>query len=349
MDRIEAKDYLQAAALGCLDSDEFNELKELLEFDSELQFELASYQTLCALIPFSLDIINPGDIVKDNVALRLKRIEEELRAKRAAEMKTQTSEVKIEDTSEINEEIKPVETQIANLSDEISTEPVIETPAEEVEIETPEIVEAPVPESYLAEDLTKIEDIPDIPVEEEIISEEIFEVDIEEPQIQELKKEIIQEEEVTLSEEEVIERTPTQFEDVKYDEPNQIDTKPVTESFTGQVKIDHPYSESKFADITSRTVAERLQKSFQLDIEAIKHTVERSESNFFKGLITLVIICAILLAISIFIFFKFTADIKKLEQELEKVKRSDSVGSIYKPTKVIPDYYKVSAIHPFRR
>lgn len=330
MDRIEAKDYLQAAALGCLDTDEFNQLKELLEFDSELQFELAAYQTLCTLIPFSLEIINPGEIVKDNVALRLKRIEEELRAKREAELKVQLPEVKVEDTSEINEEIKTEQTQIEDLTEEISQKSDLQTVVEEVEIETPEIIEAPIPESYLAEDITKIEDVADIPVEEEIISDELFEVEIEEPQIKKLNEEIIPEDNIELPEQEAVEETTIQIEDIKYDEPKPVETKPVIESFTGQVKVEHSYSESKFADITSRTVAEKLQKSFQLDIEAIKRSVEKSESKLFKGIISLIIICAVLLAISIFIFFKFTADIKKLEQELEKVKKSNSVGSIYK-------------------
>lgn len=333
MDRIEAKDYLQAAALGCLDTDEFNSLKELLEFDSELQFELAAYQTLCTLIPFSLEIINPGEIVKDNVALRLKRIEEELRAKREAEIKAKVPEIKIEDTSEINEEIKTEQAQIEDLTKEISQTADVESPLEEVEIESPEIIEAPIPESYLAEDLTKTEDISDIPVEEEIISDEIFEVEIEEHQTQKIDEEIFSEKDDILIEQQEVEEAPSQIEDIKYDEPKPAETKPVTESFTGQVKIDHSYSESKFADITSRTIAEKLQKSFQLDIEAIKRSVEKSESKLFKGIISLIIICAVLLAISIFIFFKFTADIKKLEQELEKVKRSNSVGSVYKSIK----------------
>lgn len=338
MDRIEAKDYLQAAALGCLDENELNELKELLEFDSELQFELASYQTLCALIPFSLEIINPGDIVKDNVALRLKRIEEELRAKREAELKSQLPEVKVEDTSEINEEIKPSKTPVEDLSSEISSEPSVEEIPQELEIETPEVIEAPIPESYLAEDITKTEDIPDVPIEEEIFVDEIIETEIEQPETKELESDIFQQEDETTIEQEIAEETIEPIEDIKYEEPKSEEPKKIVESYAGPVKVDHSYAESKFTDITSRTIAEKLQKSFQMDIEAIKRTVDKSESKLFKSIISLIIICAILLAISIFIFFKFTADIKKLENEIDKIKKSNSVGSLYYNQKNLSEF-----------
>ncbi len=335
MDRIEAKEYLQAAALGCLDENELNELKELLEFDSELQFELASYQTLCALIPFSLEIINPGDAVKDNVALRLKRIEEELRAKREAELKAQMPEVVIEDTSEINEEIKTEIAPVEDLSKEISEETLVEKPADEIEIEKPEVFDAPIPESYLAEDLTKTDDVPDISVEEEIISEELFDTEIAEPPTEELKSDTFPQQAESFTEPEVKEEFTEEIEDIKYEEPKPKETTNVVESYAGSVKVEHPYNDSQFADITSRTVAEKLQKSFQMDIEAIRRKVDKSEAKLFRSIISLIIICAILLALSIFLFFKFTADIKKLEQEIDTIKKSNPVGSLYQN----PEYH----------
>ncbi|MFN3872487.1 MAG: hypothetical protein ACK4R9_05765 [Ignavibacterium sp.] len=333
MDRIEAKEYLQAAALGCLDENELNELKELLEFDSELQFELASYQTLCALIPFSLEIINPGDVVKDNVALRLKRIEEELRAKREAELKAQMPEVVIEDTSEINEEIKTEIAPVEDLSKEISEETLVEKPADEIEIETPEIIDAPIPESYLAEDLTKTEDISDIPVEEEIISEELFDTETAEPLTEGLKSNTFPQQAESFTEPEVKEEFIENIEDIKYEEPESDKSRSVVESYAGPVKVEHSYNDSKLADITSRTVAEKLQKSFQMDIESIRRKVDKSEVKLFRSIISLIIICAILLALSIFLFFKFTADIKKLEQEIDTIKKSNPVGSLYQNQK----------------
>ncbi|WP_337865338.1 hypothetical protein [Ignavibacterium sp.] len=335
MDRLEAKEYIQAAALGCLDRKDFDELKELLEFDSELQFELAAYQTLCAMIPFSMDIINPGEIVKDNVALRLIKIEEELRAKREAELKSQLPEAIVEDTSDIIQELQANETEIKDLSQELNEGSEIQSLEEQVEIETPEVFEAPIPESYLAEDVTKTEDIPDIPIEEEIISDEIFENEIAEPQTTQIENNIAEEtpENNILSEIQKDDSTE-HIEDIKYDEPKPSEIKPVVESFSGQVRVEQPtFSESRFSDITSRTVAEKLQKSFQMDIEAIKRAVEKSEAKFFKGIITLIIICAVLLALSIFIYFKFTADIKKLELELEKIKKGNPVGIKYEPQK----------------
>lgn len=335
MDRLEAKEYLQAASLGCLERKEFDELRELLEFDSELQFELAAYQKLCSMIPFSLDIVNPGEIVKDSVALRLIKIEEELRAKREAELKAQLPEVKVEDTSEIIQEIQTTETQTEDLTQELAEESAVQAIEEQVEIETPEVFEAPIPESYLAEDITKTEDIPDIPIEEEIISEEIFETEIAESQTEAIENEFVEEKFEEIATPEVTqEELNEQIEDIKYEEPKQPEIKSVVESYSGQVKVEHQaYTESKISDITSRTVAERLQKSFQMDIEAIRRSVERFESKFFKGIISLIILCAILLAVLIFLFFKFTADIKKLELEIERLKKSNSIGSNHEAQK----------------
>ncbi|MGQ9798476.1 MAG: hypothetical protein ACUVRG_04165 [Ignavibacterium sp.] len=287
------------------------------------------------MIPFSLEIINPGEIVKDNVALRLIKIEEELRAKREAELKAQIPEVKVEDTSEIIREIQTTETQTEDLTQELAEEAVVQTLEEQVEIETPEVFEAPIPESYLAEDITKTEDIPDIPIEEEIISEEIFETEIAKPQTEAIENENVEDRfEGIVTPEVTKEELSEQIEDIKYEETKQPEVKTVVESYSGQVKVEHQaFTESKISDITSRTVAEKLQKSFQMDIEDIKRSVERSESKFFKGIISLIIICAILLAVLIFSFFKFTADIKKLEQEIENLKKSNSVGSNYEVQK----------------
>jgi len=332
MDRLEAKEFLQAASLGCLNKKEFDELRELLEFDSELQFELAAYQTLCAMIPFSLEIINPGEIVKDNVALRLKKIEEELRAKKEAELKSQLSEIKIEDTSEINEEIQKAETSTEDLTQELSDETVVQEIETEVEIETPEVFEAPIPESYLAEDLTATEDIPDIAIEEEIISEEFIEKEIVEIPNEQIQNEFTTAETTDFASEEISSEIQNEkIEDIKYEQPKQAETKSVVESYDGQVKVEHKNDgDPKFSDITSRSIAEKLQKSFQMDIESIKNSIEKTESKYFKGIISLIILTAILLAVIIFLFFKFTADIKKLEMEIEGLKKSNSVGSIFK-------------------
>lgn len=326
MDRIEAKEHLQAAALGCLDSHQLKELKELLEFDSELQFELAAYQTLCAMIPFSLEIINPDDTIKDSVALRLKKIEEELRAKREAELKEKMPEVKIEDTTIINEEIKSAEISVEDLSSEISQETSIEPGQEQLEIEPPEVIEAQLPESYLAEDVTKTEDIPEIPLEEEIFSFDDSEPKAEFNSLEEPEPNPVQEEIENLNSFDSSPTSVDQSEEIKYEEPKPVEKKNVVESFEGKVKVDHSYSESKFSDITSRTVAEKLQKSFQMDLESMKRAIENSEKKTFKMIISLLIVTAVLIALLIFFFFKFSADIKRIEKEMELMKNTNSQG-----------------------
>lgn len=331
MDRIEAKEFLQAAALGCLDSNELTELKELLEFDSELQFELASYQTLCAMIPFSLDIVTPDEIVKDNIALRLKKIEEELRAQKEAELKSQMPDVKIEDTSEINQELQDASTEVDNLTESLNAEPIIEAPQENLEILIPEVKEAPIdiPESYLAEDVTITEDIPDIPVEQEIIVDEETQAEITESSEEQIESSIVQEEIFMESLDEKKDTAFEQIEDIKFEATEREDKKQFIEpSERRKDKSESSFTESKFSDITSRTVAEKLQKSFQIDLESIRKALEKSQSKTFKAILSLIILTLLLIALIVFLFFKFSTDLKNMEKEIEILKKSSSQSKL---------------------
>lgn len=331
MDRIEAKEFLQAAALGCLDSNEINELRELLDFDSELQFELASYQTLCAMIPFSLDIVSPDEVVKDNIALRLKKIEEELRAQKEAELKSQMPEVKIEDTSEINQELQSVITEVDNLTDSLNTEPTVEAPPENLEILTPEVKEAQIdiPESYLGEDITKTEDIPDIPIEGEIFVDEEIKTETKLSSDEKIESDIVPEENFKEPFDEIKKTSSEQTEDIKFDTNESKDKIPVTETAERKKDKSEPaFSESRFSDITSRTVAEKLQKSFQIDLDSIRRALEKSQSKNFKAILSLIILSFILIAMIVFLFFKFSKDLKNLEKEIEILKRSSLQSKI---------------------
>ncbi len=82
-------EHLHAYTLGCLDKDEFEELRSYLQNTSEFNWQdLGEYQNLTALLPSILNIEIPGLHVKDKVARKLYRLKEETKAKKAGEIKT---------------------------------------------------------------------------------------------------------------------------------------------------------------------------------------------------------------------------------------------------------------------
>jgi hypothetical protein len=77
------KDLIYAYSLGCLDNEELQRLKE--HFDSGEDYnvqELGEFQNLVSLLPSTLKIENPDPQLKDNVAKKLYRLKDEIKAQR---------------------------------------------------------------------------------------------------------------------------------------------------------------------------------------------------------------------------------------------------------------------------
>lgn len=84
----EYKKMLHAYALGCLEHQDHIELNSYLKAGGEFdRSELWEYQNLASLIAVSLEEKIPHPKVKDSVARRLYRMSEEIKAKRAEEIK----------------------------------------------------------------------------------------------------------------------------------------------------------------------------------------------------------------------------------------------------------------------
>ena len=76
-------DLIYAYSLGCLDSDEIERLRENLESGEGLNIkELGEFQNLASLLPSTLKIENPDPQLKDNVAKKLYRLKDEIKAQR---------------------------------------------------------------------------------------------------------------------------------------------------------------------------------------------------------------------------------------------------------------------------
>src|ERR1035437_7310352 len=76
-------DLIYAYSLGCLDNEELQRLREHLNSGENHNIqELGEFQNLVSLLPSTLKIENPDPQLKDNVAKKLYRLKDEIRAQR---------------------------------------------------------------------------------------------------------------------------------------------------------------------------------------------------------------------------------------------------------------------------
>jgi len=87
VDRNKAIDLIKAKTLGCLNKDENAELNEYMVSGEDFPWDaLGEYQNLTAMLPVLLQLEVPDAELKDNVARKLYKILEELKAKQQAEV-----------------------------------------------------------------------------------------------------------------------------------------------------------------------------------------------------------------------------------------------------------------------
>jgi hypothetical protein len=110
VDRNKAIDLIKAKTLGCLNKDENAELNEYMVSGEDFPWDaLGEYQNLTAMLPVLLQLEVPDAELKDNVARKLYKILEELKAKQQAEI-TPVPENAI-DENEIEEDEPELETE----------------------------------------------------------------------------------------------------------------------------------------------------------------------------------------------------------------------------------------------
>ena len=110
MDRKKAIDLIKAKTLGCLNKDENAELNEYMVSGEDFPWDaLGEYQNLTAMLPVLLQLEVPDAELKDNVARKLYKIFEKLKAKQQAEI-TPVPETAI-DEHEIEEDEPELETE----------------------------------------------------------------------------------------------------------------------------------------------------------------------------------------------------------------------------------------------
>ena len=86
---------------------------------------------------------------------------------------------------------------------------------------------------------------------------------------------------------------------------------------------------------------EKVFKALEQDFDALKNNVDESERKTTRGLLIAYIIVAVLLALLIFSFFKFSSDINSLKDEVKELKNKIS-SSLYEEQKIISDHHSFS-------
>lgn len=215
--------------------------------------------------------------------------------------------------------------------DESTIENIDETSLEEPVIETPPL------ESVESVKETIIESLPN----EEIQSKE-------EPIVESLPDEAVESIEETVEESLPIE-TPAQPDEpllnvdevVEYSEQIQENiTEQVQETTQEIVSAPNEQDETeKLPDLTKRSVADKMFKAIEQDFDSLKYHYEESERKLTRGLLISYVVIAVLFALLIFSFFKFSADINGLEDEIKSLKKN--------PTSSLIDTKNISSTHHY--
>ena len=320
---------LQAKALGCLDAEENKELQNFVDAGHVFPWdELGSYQNAVSLLPLALQLDLPDPELKDRVALKLIKLSEQLRINKILE----------EDKFEVEEELDENVDEFTNIP-ETYIEPPIEIETEETVVEenladalNPEVSSFNLDEVVLP-DLEGGE-VSEVNLQEDVSIESPFETLIDEteidyPQIEEVDVDkVLAENEIPL---------PDIKEQFDADESENI--SPLIDQHSDEIKpMEDSEDPDKKPDLTKKSVVEKVFKALEQDFDALKNNVDESERKTTRGLLFAYIIVAILVALLIFSFFKFSSDINSLKNEIKELKDKIS-SSLYLEQKINSDHH----------
>lgn len=83
---MESKNFIHAYSLGCLVKEDIDNIVSIIDSKEPFEYEeLGEFQNLAALLPAILNMESPSADVKDKVARKLYRLQEELKKKKAAQ------------------------------------------------------------------------------------------------------------------------------------------------------------------------------------------------------------------------------------------------------------------------
>ena len=306
---------LQAKALGCLDPEDDTDLQNFI--DEGLLFpwdEFGVYQNTASLLPLALQLEIPESELKDKVALKLIKLRDELRAKKLLEEKKQQAEKLIEELIE-----EDIEQDVDEFAD--AEEPFIEPPIEvepepeitevyddlntqlstdEASFNLDEIVLSEIEPAAVSESATDFNVLESIPTEEPV-EKLIEETQIETPQIEDVKVENV-------------------WTKPEITAPIIVE-KAVTKEVVETKQAEETEDTDKHPDFTKKSVVEKMYRAIEQDFDSLKYHYEESEKKLSRKLLISYVITAVLFALLVLLFFKFSADTNRLENEIKDVKK----------------------------
>ncbi len=327
---------LQAKALGCLDADADKELQDYVDDGHLFPWEdLGLYQNTVSLLPLTLKLELPDPELKDKVALKLIKLRDELRSKKSFEEEKE----QVEQAEElIEEEVDENVEEFSNIQDQESyVEPPIEVDSE---IEATEYSDDFDPTLAIPDTSLNLDEIPLPGFEPATISESIPDFEVIENILPDTPIEnLIENQKITSPSVEEIKNDDVWFEPEIF-QPPVVEEKAIKDVVeTKQIEVSE--DEDKQPDFTKKSVAEKMYRAIEQDFDSLKYHYEESDKKLTRGLLISYVIIAILLALLIFSFFKFSADINGLEREIKNLKKNTSSSLIYKQ-KINSDQYLFS-------
>jgi hypothetical protein len=159
MNNLQAKDLLQAKALGCLDPEENSEFSKIMKEDADFPWqEFGHYQNLVAFLPSLLEIEIPDQEVKDSIARKLyefkEKIKEEEKSNQFADVEEDTILEDAKDESIIIEEEKSPVSEIPFEEPAVDEKEKIK---KEISFKEHGIMQIPVSEQKAADQKTPVE------------------------------------------------------------------------------------------------------------------------------------------------------------------------------------------------
>jgi len=289
---------LQAKALGCLDPIEETDLQNYINEGHIFSWEeLGQFQHAASLLPMALELEIPNAELKDRVALRLIKLSDELRSKKVLEEEKLEVEEDVEEFEKIEtpyfEPLIEIESDVVEVQEDLVTDinqDEISFNLDEISLQEFEAVEVPYPQTSVFSEI-------EVPVEN-IVEQAAIEI----PQVEEIKVEEAFADAESFT-------PPTENENIP---DTTVESKQVAEQ-------EDP---NKQMDLTKKSVAEKMFKAIEQDFDSLKYQFDESEKKLTRGLLISYVIIAVLLALLIFSFFKFSSDIKSLENEVKSLEKN---------------------------
>lgn len=327
---------IPAKALGCLDSEDNVTIQSYIEQGFDFPWnELGKYQFVASLLPLALQLEVPEPQIKDNVALRLIKLSEELRAKQIKEEEEALALNKIEEP-------------IDNYSDDnITSGELVEkqTPVDNDELlATFNLDDITLPEADSPESFTLTDAAEQISEMDQLTSEESLTEDLPFKEPETIQETIVNEDYISSENVEVIRQDNipdegfsfNQTSEEKIEEEKSEKEESIIQQNEAPTIDDRPDDVPKFAKLQEtkkKLFDEKMFKALEQDFDTLKLNLAENEKRFTRNILMAYVAIAVLLAVLIFSFFKFSSDIKSLENQIKDLKKKQS-SELIVPTKI---------------